>query len=81
MEPIFIVSIVVASFFLGFFVHQKVCRALNSDEKAKNIIKKHRDIANWLKSELVQIKRKKTDKNIDSNKVKLLEILIQRLEK
>ena len=81
MEPIFIIAVVITSFFLGIFVHQRVCRTVNLDDKCKQVLKKHRDIKNWLKSELVQVKKKKLGKRIDPNRVKLLELLISRLEK
>lgn len=81
MEPIFIIAVVIASFFLGVFVHQRVCRTVNLDDKCKQVFKKHRDIKNWLKSELVGAQNQKLTKRIDQNKVKLLELLISRLEK
>ena len=78
MEPIFITIIVIVSFSLGFFVHQKICTAINQDNI---IIKRHRDIVNWLKSELAQAKNNKLGKRIDNNKVKLLKLIVKKLQK
>ncbi len=47
--------------------------------KYTKIFKKHKDICNWLKSELSAVKKPKMDKRIDNNKVKLLELLIKKL--
>lgn len=49
--------------------------------KYKTIYKKQRDVLNWLKSELALSKSIKLTKSIDRNKVKLLELIIKRLEK
>lgn len=81
MEPIFVLALFLGSFFLGYFVHQKISRAINLDEKCQKTLKKHRDIVNWLKSDLSNIRKKKMDKNIDPKKVKLIELLISKLEK
>ena len=45
------------------------------------LIKKHRDIINWLRSLLSESKNNKLSKNIDRNKVRLLEIIIGKLKK
>lgn len=51
------------------------------DEECKNIIKRQKDVLNWLKSALKDAKNKKLTKRIDNNKVRLLELIIKKLEK
>jgi len=82
MEPIFIILLSVVSFLLGYFIQERIYKRMNLDDKCRKTIKKHKDIVNWLKSELSGTKKQKLGKrNIDNNKVKLLELLIRRLEK
>ena len=45
------------------------------------LIKKHKDITNWLKSLLSESEKSKLTKNIDKNKIRLLETLINKLKK
>lgn len=71
------IAVGLASFILGAVSFMKE----PCDNKYKITLKKHKDIVNWLKSELKETSNNKLTKRIDSNKVKLLEILIQRLEK
>ena len=81
MEPVIVITALIASFFLGVLVNKKINRHNITSEKCKELSKKHRDIANWLKSELNSATVKKMGKRIDTNKVKLLELVIKRLEK
>lgn len=82
MELIFIILLSVGSFLLGYFIQERIYKRMNLEDKCRKTIKKHKDIVNWLKSELSGTKKQKLGKrNIDNNKVKLLELLIRRLEK
>lgn len=82
METIFVVFLFIGAFLLGYFVHQRVHRFVNLDEECQKTLKRQRDVANWLKSELASIKRPKMGKkNIDPKKVRLIELIIKRLEK
>ena len=81
MEPIFIVGLFIGSFLLGYFTHQKIFKSINLDEKCQKTLKKHKDVVNWLKNELSEVKDKRLTKRIDQNKVKLIELLTSKLEK
>jgi len=50
-------------------------------KKYHHTLKKHTDIKNWLKSELKNANNKKLHKRLDPKKIKLLEIIISRLDK
>ena len=70
-------------FYFGVVAGMWAMYSLNSSKpyysKYREIYKKHKDISNWLKSELSSLTKVKMDKNIDKNKVKLLELLIKKL--
>ena len=57
------------------------CAQRYISESSNDITKKHRDIKNWLKSELRRAENSKLTKNIDQNKVRLLRIIVNKLEK
>lgn len=69
------------SFLLGYFTCQRVNKYVNLDSKCQKILKNHKDVSNWLKSEISQAKIATKGKNIDQRKVKLLELIIKKLNK
>lgn len=70
-----------ASFLIGVLVTLKWMKPFKSEKDHKNLYKKHKDISNWLKSELKFLENPKVDKyRIDENKVKLLKLIISKLE-
>lgn len=60
MEPIFTILLSVGSFLLGYFIQERIYKRMNLDDKCRKTIKKHKDIVNWLKSELSGTKKQKS---------------------
>lgn len=82
MQTLFIALLFIGFFVLGCFIQERIYKRMNLDDKCQKTLKKHKDVVNWLKSELSGAKKQKLSKrNIDNNKIKLLELLIRRLEK
>lgn len=48
---------------------------------AKGYLKNHRDVLNWLKSNLAQMQNKKLTKTVDKDKIELYKLIIARLTK
>lgn len=66
---------------VGFIIGSLSFMKAPCDKNCKETLKKQKDVLNWLKSALKESENNKLTKNIDQNKVKLLELIIQRLEK
>lgn len=66
---------------VGFIIGALSFMKAPCDEDCKKTLKKHKDILNWLKSTLKDVKQPKLNKRVDSNKVRVLELIIKRLEK
>lgn len=67
-------------FYLGVAAGMWAMYSFSSNDNYKSILKKHKDIVNWLRSELSEANKVKISKNIDPNKVKLLERIVNRLD-
>lgn len=71
--------VITFSFLLGVLVSTKVIKHYGTDEKCRKVSKKHRDVVNWLKSELAIAEKVKLTKTLDHRKIKLLKLIIKRL--
>lgn len=82
METFLIIPLIsMSSFILGFLVMLKCVKPFKYGDKHKKLYKKHKDIVNWLKSDLKTLENHKLDKyRIDKNKVNLLKLIISKLE-
>mgnify|MGYP005997954791 CR=1 FL=1 len=66
---------------VGFITGALAFMKAPCDKNSKETLKKQKDTLNWLKSALKESENNKLTKNIDQNKVKLLKLIIKRLEK
>lgn len=71
----------IITFLLGVILGGLSFMKAPCDKECRETLKKHKDIRNWLNSELKTATKRKLDKSIDPNKIKLLEIIIKKLEK